>query len=170
VSTTPPLTNAQLTALEQRILAVENALAATRAAIHYDDATKTITLLTPAGQTIAIADGSKAITLKDASGNSIVMSSTGIVITSTSDISLKAVGNITQTATQGNITLTAAQGNIAQVATQGNVSVTAAGNATTNAAQVNMEAQTTFSAKATATAEVTASGVLTLRGSLVSIN
>ena len=197
MSTTPPLPNPQLTALEQRVAALEIALAVQKAAIHYDDATKTITLHTPigqsigindgtrsislkdtsdnsitmsptgiaiatvdevaitlhtaSGQTIAIDDANKSITLKDESNNSITMSPTGIAIVSPYDISLKASGNITQTA-QANVTMSAV-GNL-HVATQ----------------QIELEAQTSFSAKASATAEVSASGMLTLKGALVSIN
>jgi hypothetical protein len=151
MSTTPPLPNAQLTALEQRVSALESALALQRTAVHYDDATKTITLRTPIGQTIAIDDGDKSITLKDANNNSITMSPTGIAIVSPYDIAFKASGNITQTA-------------------QANVTVSALGNLKVTAEQIDMEAQTTFEARGNATAEVSASGVLTLKGALVSIN
>jgi uncharacterized protein (DUF2345 family) len=152
MSTTPPLPNPQLTALEQRVSALESALAAQKTAIHYDDATKTITLRTPAGQTLVISDQHSTISLKDTSGNSITMSSTGIAIVSPYDITFKASGNITQTAEE----------NVNVSAVGGNLHVTAV--------QIDMEAQTTFTAKASATAEVAASGMLTLKGALVSIN
>jgi hypothetical protein len=151
MSTTPPLPNPQLTALEQRVTALEHALASRGAAIQYDDATKTITLHTPAGQSIAIADGNKTISLTDASGNSITMSSTGIAIVSQSDITLKASGNITQTA-------------------QANMTVSAADNLKVTAQQIDMEAQATFEARGNTTAEVSAAGVLTLTGAMVEIN
>jgi phage baseplate assembly protein gpV len=151
MSTTPPLANPALTALEQRVTALEHALASRGAAIQYDDATKTITLHTPAGQSVAIADGNKTISLKDASGNSITMSPTGIAIVSAYDISFKASGNITQTA-------------------QANVTVSAANNLKVTAEQIDIEAQMTFEARGNTTAEVSAAGVLTIKGAMVEIN
>jgi hypothetical protein len=151
MSTTPLLPNPQLTALEQRVAVLESALAAQKTAIHYDAATKTITLRTPAGQTLVLSDQHSTISLKDASGNSMTLSSTGIAVVSPYDISLKASSNITQSAV-------------------GNVAVTAAGNLHVATQQIDLEAQTTFSAKAAATAEVAAAGVLTLKGAMVSIN
>jgi hypothetical protein len=151
MSTTPPLPNHQLTALEQRLAALESVIAANKTRIHYDDATKTITLRTPAGQTLAIDDQNSSISLKDASGNSITLSRAGIAIVSPYDISFKATGNLTQTAV-------------------GNVAVSATGNLHVATQEIDLEAQTTFNAKASATAEVSASGVLTLKGALVSIN
>ena len=151
MSTTPPLPNPQLTALEQRVSALESALAASKSAIQYDGATKTITLRTPAGQTVTINDESSSISLKDASGNSITLSATVIAITSASNITLQASGNITQTA-------------------QANVTVSAADNLKFTAEQIDMEAQATFEARGNATAELSAAGVLSLKGAMVEIN
>ncbi len=60
----------------------------------FDDDKKTITLLTPNGNTAVLSDEDGGITLEDENGNKLVMDSAGITIESSADISIKASGDV----------------------------------------------------------------------------
>ena len=62
--------------------------------IIFDDETKSIELTTPSGNTISLSEDEKQIAVKDQHGNSLKMSSDGIVITSIKDVTLSATGNV----------------------------------------------------------------------------
>lgn len=72
----------------------------TRSKLHmdFDEDQKAISLITPANQSLKINDSEKSITLTDANGNTIKMSSSGVAIDSASDIKITATGSITVTA------------------------------------------------------------------------
>ncbi len=61
----------------------------------WNDEKKTLTIETPAGNTVLISDDEKEIRLKDEHGNSISMNSDGITIESSKNIMIKAVSDMT---------------------------------------------------------------------------
>ncbi len=60
--------------------------------IHFNDDTKTITIDTPAGNSIKLDENSTSITIEDQNGNSTKMNSSGIEIKSATDIAIDATG------------------------------------------------------------------------------
>jgi uncharacterized protein involved in type VI secretion and phage assembly len=54
------------------------------------DGQETMTLQTPAGQTVTLTDGPGAITLQDSNGNSIQMQTSGITITTSATFTVNA--------------------------------------------------------------------------------
>ena len=119
--------------------------------MEYDDGKKIITLITPANNKVVISDQDKSILLQDQNNNKVELSSTGILLDSPKDITIKAVGKVVIQATQ-NVEATA----------QMDVKVT--GLNITNTANVG------FTAKGTATAELSAAGQTTVKGAMVMIN
>ena len=63
--------------------------------IHFNDDKKTITIDTPAGNSIKLDESGKSIDIKDQNSNSISMSSSGIKIRSQMNIDLEAGANLT---------------------------------------------------------------------------
>jgi uncharacterized protein involved in type VI secretion and phage assembly len=61
----------------------------------FDDDKKTMTFLTPNGNTAVLSDEDGGITLADESGNKLVMSADGITIESSADVLIKASGDVT---------------------------------------------------------------------------
>jgi Rhs element Vgr protein len=119
--------------------------------ISFDDDKKITKIETPGGNSFMLSDDAKSIEVVDQNGNSLKMTSSGIVLNSGKDITISATGNITLNAT-GKLNLTATQ----DVAVTGmNISNTA-----------NMG----FTAKGNATAEVSAAGQTTVKGGIVMIN
>jgi Rhs element Vgr protein len=119
--------------------------------ITMDDVKKVIQISTPGGHTVTLSDDQKSITIVDSNSNKMEMSSSGITITSASDMTLKATGQI-QMEAQTNITIKAT----ADLGLQG--------------LNVNAQAQVGFSAQGQAQAQLTASGQVTVRGAMVMIN
>lgn len=108
----------------------------------FNDETKTITINTPAGNSIVLDEDSTSITIKDQNDNKVVMDSTGIGLDSPKDIKINAGGKIEITAT-GDLSISAAK--VAQTA-QGSMEVKGA------------------------TSKFEASGITEVKGSLVKIN
>jgi uncharacterized protein involved in type VI secretion and phage assembly len=117
----------------------------------FDETDKIVTIKTPGGHVVTMDDKAGSISIKDRNRNSLVLGKAGISIESASNIDIKATGNIT-------------------LAPQGNLSMTAAANATCEALQVELKAQTTLSVEGSTAAELRSSGVVTVQGSLVKIN
>ncbi|MBK6643396.1 MAG: type VI secretion system tip protein VgrG [Bacteroidetes bacterium] len=69
-------------------------------ALEFDDENTVWTLKTPAKNIIEVSDKDKSIKLTDQHNNTIMMSSSGIAITSDSDVQIKAKGKITLDANQ----------------------------------------------------------------------
>ncbi|WP_227270648.1 type VI secretion system tip protein VgrG [Roseobacter weihaiensis] len=109
----------------------------------FDDAKKIITVETPGGHVLTLDDEASSFSLKDMNGNSIVMDSGGISLTTDKDITLKATGNVATEATM---------------------------DATVTANNVTCEAQIGFTGKGGATAEVSAGGQTKVEGGIVMIN
>lgn len=116
-----------------------------------DEEKKSLTLTTPANNTIVLSDDAKSITMADQNGNKIEMTSSGINIQSASDITIKANQNINASATA-------------------NISVAAQNDLKLSGLSVNGSAQTQMTMKGTASAEFSASGQVTVKGAMVMIN
>ncbi|MCW5599978.1 type VI secretion system tip protein VgrG [Nitrosomonas sp.] len=108
----------------------------------FNDETKTITIDTPAGNSIVLDEDSTSITIKDQNDNKVVMDSTGIGVDSPKDIKINAGGKI---------------------------EITATGDLSINAAKVAQTAQGSMEVKG-ATSKLEASGITEVKGSLVKIN
>ena len=108
-----------------------------------DDQNKVITLQTPGGNQLVLSDKDKSILLQDMNNNSIKLSSSGIELSSKSDIKITADQSITEKATQ---------------------------NVTVTGMNISLTADTEFTAKGNASATLEASGTTTIKGAMVMIN
>ena len=104
---------------------------------------KTVTVETPAKQSIRVCDKDGKISLRDKNNNSLILDKSGITLKSGKDIILQAQGNLALKATQA-------------------VKV--------SGLDVKLDAQKTLTASGCATAELKANAVLTIKGGLVKIN
>jgi uncharacterized protein (DUF2345 family) len=119
--------------------------------IKFDDENKIITIATPGNNSITFDDKAKQVSIKDQNNNTIIMSSTGIALTSDKDITLTAKGSIILNATS-KLTLTAKQ------------------DASVQGLNVSVEAKSALTAKGASQAEFSSGGQTVLKGSLVNIN
>lgn len=110
--------------------------------IHFNDDTKTITIDTPAGNSIKLDEDSTSITIEDQNGNSTKMNSSGIELNSATDIKIEAAGKI---------------------------DIKAGAALTLAAAQMAISAQSSMEVKG-ATAKLSSDGITEIKGSLVNIN
>ncbi len=119
--------------------------------IAFDEAKKSISLLTPGNNSIILSDDGKEIEIKDQHNNSLLLGADGITLDSAKDIKISAKGKIS----------------IEGIAT---ISVAAKADLTLAGMNVKAEAQVGLTAKGSATAELSAAGQTTVRGSMVMIN
>lgn len=119
--------------------------------INFDDENKIITITTPGNNLITFDDKEKQISIKDQNKNTLIMSSTGIALTSDKDIKLTAKGSIILDATS-KLTLTAKQ------------------DATIEGLNVAITAKAGLTAKGTSQAEFSSGGQTVVKGALVNIN
>lgn len=119
--------------------------------MEFDDDKKVITLITPGNNKIVISDDAKSILLQDQNNNKVELSSSGILLDSPKDITIKAVGKVAITANQ-------------------NVEVTSQMDVKTTGLNINSTANVGFVAKGTASAELSAAGQTTVKGAMVMIN
>lgn len=103
--------------------------------LHFNDDTKTITVDTPAGNSLELDEQNKSVTMKDQNNNSITMSPTGIKIESQKNIEINAGVNLTlkagATLTIGGVNISvkadgnvAVEGSMAKLAGQGITNIT----------------------------------------------
>lgn len=119
--------------------------------MEFDDDKKVITLITPGNNKIVISDDAKSILLQDQNSNKVELSSSGILLDSPKDITIKAVGKVAITANQ-------------------NVEITSQMDVKTTGLNINSTANVGFVAKGTASAELSAAGQTTVKGAMVMIN
>ncbi|WP_294606302.1 type VI secretion system tip protein VgrG [uncultured Bacteroides sp.] len=119
--------------------------------IEFNEEKKIITISTPGKNTVEINDDGKYIKLADQHKNEIVMDSSGISLSSSKDIKLKAKGGITMDATS-------------------KISGTAKSDISLEGMNVKVQAKVGASVKGNATAELSASGQTTVKGAMVMIN
>ncbi len=110
--------------------------------VHFNDDTKTITIDTPAGNSIKLDEDSTSITIEDQNGNSTTMSPSGIEMNSATNIKIEATGTI---------------------------DIKAGAALTLAAAQMAISAQSSMEVKG-ATAKLSSDGITEIKGSLVNIN
>jgi len=120
--------------------------------LEFDDKDKILTLLTPGGNSIVCSDKDKTIVVKDANGNQIKTSASGIDLTSDGNITIKAGQKVSIKGTTG----------IELDCSGGDVSI--------KGLNVNAEAQVKASVKGAAQAELNASGQTVVKGGVVMIN
>lgn len=108
----------------------------------FHDETKTITIDTPAGNSIVIDEDTTSITIKDQNDNSVLLDPAGIEVKSPGDIKIEADGNI---------------------------DIKAGMNMTLEATQITAKASAAMEIKG-ATTKVSADGITEIKGSLVNIN
>lgn len=119
--------------------------------IQFDDENKILQIETPGGRSVTLDDEQESIVVKESSGNTITMSSSGIDLDSSADISLKASGKISLTAGSS-------------------LECKATSDAKISGMNVSLDATTTFSASGNASSEIKASGTTTIKGAMVMIN
>ena len=119
--------------------------------IEFDDENKVVTVKTPGGNSVVLSDKDKSITLQDQNGNKVELGSSGILLDSPKDVTLKATGKVTIQATS-------------------NIELTATGDVTVQGTNVSHKANVGFTAQGNATAELSASGQTTVKGAMVMIN
>lgn len=119
--------------------------------IMMDDDKKIMVIRTPGGHVVTLSDDQKSITIVDSNSNKLEMTSSGIALTSATDIKLKATGQI-------------------QMEAQTNVSIKATANLSMEGLNVDAKAQVALTAQGQAKAELSASGQVTVRGAMVMIN
>ncbi|MBP0904188.1 type VI secretion system tip protein VgrG [Mariniflexile gromovii] len=110
--------------------------------VHFNDDTKTITIDTPAGNSIKLDEDSTSITIKDQNDNETIFKPSGIEMTSPGDIKIEATGKI---------------------------DIKAGMALTLSAAQMALSADSSMEVKG-ATAKISSDGITEIKGSLVNIN
>jgi len=110
--------------------------------VHFNDDTKTITIDTPAGNSLKMDEASTSITVEDQNGNTTKMDTSGITIKSATNIKIEASGNI---------------------------DIKAGAALTLAAAQMAISAQSAMEVKG-ATAKLSSDGITEIKGSMVMIN
>ena len=108
-------------------------------------------LETPDGNSCTLNDKEKSITLKDISGNTVVLDDSGVVIDSIKDIKLSAIGDI-------------------EISATGSIDLKATADLKGDGANIELSAKSAFTAKGNASAEISASGQTTVKGAMVMIN
>lgn len=119
--------------------------------ITLQDVDKIVTIETPGGQIVVMSDKDASISITDSHANNIKMSSSGIAITSPSDITLKADGAVNIQGTAG-------------------VNIKSSSDIKAQALNINASANVTIALKGSATAELSAAGQTTVKGAMVMIN
>ncbi|WP_062057009.1 type VI secretion system tip protein VgrG [Aquimarina longa] len=110
--------------------------------LHFHDETKTITIDTPAGNSIIVDEDTTSITITDQNDNKILLDPEGIEVNSPGDIKIEATGNI---------------------------DIKAGMNMTLEATQISATASASMEVKG-ATTSVSADGITEVKGALVNIN
>ena len=127
--------------------------------IEFDDENKILTMTTPGENKMIYSDQDKQITIQDQNSNKVVMSESGIEMSSPKDIDIKATGNVNITGTGG-----------VTIKSDANVEVEATANFTGKGLEISLTADTEFKAEGSAAASIQGGGELTLKGGIVMIN
>jgi len=118
--------------------------------IEFQDQKKEITIETPAGNTVIISDAGKSIKIKDQNNNKIEMTTSGILLDSPKDITIKAKGKIVLDAVN-------------------NLEAKTRATAKLEGTNVNIKANAQFEAKG-AMAKLNGTGMTEVKGGIVKIN
>jgi Rhs element Vgr protein len=117
----------------------------------FDDDKKTIRAETPGGHFILMSDEDTSITVKDTTGNQMLMNRSGIALTSPGDISISATGAI-------------------KISGKAGVTVESPANVKISGANTTVTANMAFSAQGQLQAELKSSAQVTIEGLIVMIN
>lgn len=116
----------------------------------FDEEKKVIAFETPGGHSVTLDDEATTVTVKDSSDNKIVLSESGIELSSASDLVLKASGDITLQGT--------------------GVTIDAKSDLNLTGQNVTAEGQMGLTAKGGTQAELSSSGSTSVKGTMVNIN
>tara|TARA_B110000971_G_scaffold25262_1_gene22732 strand:- start:1477 stop:3267 length:1791 start_codon:yes stop_codon:yes gene_type:complete len=119
--------------------------------IEFDDKNKVITIITPEKNKIIISDKDKSVLIQDKTDNKVELSSSGIVLDSPKDISIKAKGKISLDAV-------------------GVVSITSKADVKASGMNIEHDAKVGITVKGGASAELSAGGNTIVKGAMVMIN
>ncbi|MDR0683113.1 MAG: type VI secretion system tip protein VgrG [Dysgonamonadaceae bacterium] len=119
--------------------------------MEFDEEKKILTLETPGKNVIVVSDDAKGILLKDQNGNKIEMNSSGIIIESAKDLTLKGKMNV-------------------MIDAGTNLNGKAKANITLKGMKIEASADTELTVKGTAKAEISAAGQTVVKGAMVMIN
>jgi phage baseplate assembly protein gpV len=120
--------------------------------VQFDDENKVFTIQTPNKNTVILSDKDHQVTVKDENNNSMVMSASGIVISSPKEITIKADQHITIQGTLG-IKVEASGGDVA-----------------TSGLNIKETADMQYSAQGGETAQINAGMEMTLKSAMIMIN
>lgn len=120
--------------------------------IQFDDESKTLSFITPAGNKAILNDTEKQVTIQDENENKILLGENGITIKSASNIIVEAEKNLVLKGNTG----------VSIEAPSGDVEI--------KAINIKENAEAEYSAEGSASASVQAGGGLTLKGAIVHIN
>jgi len=110
--------------------------------VHFNDQTKTITIDTPAGNSIQLDEQGTKIEIKDQNSNKITMDTSGVTVNSPMDVTIKAGANLT---------------------------ISAGASLSISAASVSVKADADLDVEG-ALAKLAAQGIMEISGSIVKIN
>jgi Rhs element Vgr protein len=119
--------------------------------IEMDETKRSLTLLTPANNTVVLDDDAGSVTVKDKNGNKIVLSSDGITIDSAKDLTLKAAMGV-------------------KIDAGTTCDISAKTGLTLKALNIDASADAALTAKGNAKAELSAAGQTMIKGAMVMIN
>lgn len=119
--------------------------------IEFDDDKKETTITTPGGNMVKISDEEKSIILQDLNSNKVELSTEGISLDSSREITLRAKTRINLEGKAG-------------------IEITSPADIRVSGLNVDNDAKVSYTASGKASAEVSASGTVTLKGAMVMIN
>ncbi len=119
--------------------------------ITFDEENKVIEILTPGNNKVTLDDKNKALTLSDSHSNKITMDSSGITLNSASAINLKAKTDIS-------------------IKAGGSLTLSATSDTKISGMNIKGEAKMQAVLKGSASAELSATGQVTVKGAMVMIN
>ena len=117
----------------------------------FDDVKKITVISTPGGHTVTMSDEDQSVTIVDSNSNKMEMNSSGITMSSPSDISISADGNLT-------------------LKGQGGVDISSPASVSMSGMSVSISADTSLSASGGSDASFSASGQTSIKGAMVMIN
>lgn len=117
----------------------------------FDDVKKVTVISTPGGHTMTFSDEDQSITLVDSNSNKMEMNSSGITMSSPSDINISADGNVS-------------------IKGQGGIDISSPASVSMKGMSVSISADTSLSASGGSDASFSASGTTTVKGAMVMIN
>ena len=117
----------------------------------FDDAKKFIRAETPGGHSLVLSDEDTSITVKDTTGNQLLMNKSGVTLSSPGDITISASGSLKMTGTGG-------------------VTASSPANVDVSGQNTSVKANMTLSAQGQMMAELKSSAEVVIQGALVMIN